>query len=113
MPPGVFVLPVVGMSRLSLQMPLLVVLATAGCFPQTTAARFESVFNDTLQLCLDQRQAKGKEAAELLARRQKLESIFDNPEGEDFLQFEFNDQVDDEKASCVQEILTSVRAHEH
>ena len=87
-------------------------IAASGCFAPTRADRFEAAFTESLQLCEEMRQSKGAYAPALDAKREEIDRIFDNPEGESYLEFEFNNQVDDEAAACVQGMLQRVRAEE-
>ena len=87
-------------------------IAASACFAPTRADRFEAAFTESLQLCEELRQSKGANAPALAAKREEIDRIFDNPEGESYLEFEFNNQVDDEAAACVQGMLQRVRAEE-
>ena len=100
---------------------LLVPLAVA-CAPTHWAATFESHFENVMDLCLEDKhpeagaKAAGLDVAtyrkQVRAKLAEAERVFDNPEGESYLPFEFADQVEDDKAACVAEILQRVRASE-
>ena len=75
-----------------------------------------------IHLCLEDKhleagaKAAGLDVAtyrkQVRAKLTEAERVFDNPEGESYLQFEFADQVEDDKAACVAEMLQRVRKDE-
>ncbi len=101
--------------------PLLLFAFTACAF-HSTAQRFEDAFDPAMSLCMEEHfpnpavsltkaQAAERHKA-FSARRQAAEAIFDNPKGEAYLQAELADQVDEQKAFCVSEMLKRVQETE-
>lgn len=97
-------------------------LFAIACSTRPWAPYFEDHFENVMDLCLEDKhpeagaKAAGLDVAtyrkQVRAKLAEAERVFDNPEGESYLQFEFADQVEDDKAACVAEMLQRVRKDE-
>lgn len=107
------------MRRFLFALPL---IALTSCTFHSTDRDFEAAFFPALQLCMDQyfpdqsmKLSKEQMAARqrvIAERRDDAERIFETSKGEEYLQAELTDQVDDQKAFCVSDMLKRIRKQE-